>query len=340
MKAAIHNPYLDSLGGGERYTMAVASFLIKAGFEVDIEWFEESIKEKIESRFGINTQGMNFVPEIKRGDGYDLCFWVSDGSVPLLKARKNLLHFQIPFRNVDGRSLLNKMKFLRVNKVVCNSGFTKESIDKEFGVDSYVIYPPVDTRKIRPGKKENIVLYVGRFSRLQQLKRQDILVDVFKKFYDTGNRDWTLVLAGGSEVGGGDLIEELKVSSKSYPVKIIENPDFNTLCNLYGKAKFFWSAAGYGIDEEKSPEKVEHLGITVLEAMSGGAIPLVYSAGGHKEIIKDEINGFLWNQVDELAQKSQSLLKNNNLYKKMLIQAQEDAKKYSYQRFEDEFSGI
>jgi len=53
MKAAIFNPYLDTLGGGERYTMAFAKVLSKKGYRVDVGWKDASIKAKIEDRFGI-----------------------------------------------------------------------------------------------------------------------------------------------------------------------------------------------------------------------------------------------------------------------------------------------
>ena len=136
MRAAIHNPYLDTLGGGERYTITFAKVLVESGYVVDLEWKDPEIKKTLEDRFGINLDGVNIVNDIKRGDNYDLCFWVSDGSVPILRARNNILHFQVPFHGVGGRSLINKMKFYRINKIVCNSGFTKNIIDKEYGVKS------------------------------------------------------------------------------------------------------------------------------------------------------------------------------------------------------------
>ena len=134
MRAAIYNPYLDTLGGGERYSMAFATVLAKKGYRVDVEWKSKAIKGKLEERFGLKLEGINIVKDVKRGDGYDICFWVSDGSIPLLRARKNFLHFQFPFQNVNGKTLLNKMKLFRINKFICNSFFTKGYIDKEYGV--------------------------------------------------------------------------------------------------------------------------------------------------------------------------------------------------------------
>ena len=94
MKAAIVNPYFDTLGGGERYTMAVATTLVKLGYSVFLQWSDETIKEKLEARFGIQLKGVQIVDDVKRGDGYDVCFWLSDGSIPLLRAKKNIIHFQ------------------------------------------------------------------------------------------------------------------------------------------------------------------------------------------------------------------------------------------------------
>ncbi|MCX6704821.1 MAG: hypothetical protein NT162_00575, partial [Candidatus Woesebacteria bacterium] len=168
MRAAIYNPYLDTLGGGERYTMTFAKVLAKNGYQVDVEWKDIRIKKILENRFGFNLDGINIVDCINKGDGYDLCFWVSDGSIPILHARNNILHFQVPFHDVGGKSLINKMKFFRINKIVCNSLFTKRIIDREYGVESLVIHPPVDTLSIKPKRKEKIILFVGRFSQILQ----------------------------------------------------------------------------------------------------------------------------------------------------------------------------
>jgi glycosyltransferase involved in cell wall biosynthesis len=333
MRAAIYNPYLDTLGGGERYTLSFANALAKNCWKVDIEWKDEEIKPISESRFGISLDNIDIVPNIKKGDGYDLCFWVSDGSIPTLSARKNILHFQVPFHDVGGKSLLNRMKIFRINKIVCNSNFTKTIIDKEYGVTSEVIYPPVPVEEIRPRRKENSIIYVGRFSQLKQSKRQDVLIKAFKKLFDGGFSDWKLILAGGVELGVGDFVTKLRKMSEGYPIEIIESPDFKTLKELYGKSKIFWSASGYGEDEDKFPEKVEHFGMTVVEAMTAGAVPFIYSAGGHKEIV-NENNGFLWTSVGELIKKTKKNIKNPSEMKKIAERSKQDSKLYSTEEFE------
>ncbi len=339
-KAAFFDPYLDTIGGGERYTLTAAEYLSREGWEVDLWWDGPDLKKKIEERLDLDLGRVNFVSRPKnvferwqKSRNYDLFFWLSDGSIPLLLGRRNLLHFQVPFRKVNGKSWINRLKLKQIKAVICNSRFTKSFIDQEFGVDSEVLYPPVETEKMKPKRKEKMILSVGRFSQLKQAKRQDVLIEAFKKFYDRGYRDWRLVLAGGVEVGVGTYIEKLKKKVEDYPVEIIQSPDFKTLKDLYGRAKIFWSAAGFGINEEKEPDRVEHFGITVVEAMAAGAVPLVFSAGGHKEVVIEGENGFLWKTVGQVIKKTQKIIDGRILHKSIAKGSTESSRKYGYERF-------
>lgn len=337
MRAAIYNPYLDTLGGGERYSMAVVQALLLKGYTVNLEWKDPSIKKKLEDRFGIDLSGMQVIPDINKGHGYDFCFWVSDGSIPTLSARKNILHFQVPFHNVNGKTLLNKMKLFRISKIVCNSNFTKKIIDKEYGVNSVVVYPPVATDQFVPKKKENLILFVGRFSQLKQAKNQDVLIKAFKSFSQKVNTPWKLILAGGSEIGAGDYVKKLQALIDDAKIEVVENPSFNEICNLYGKAKIFWSAVGFGVNEEKEPEKVEHFGISIVEAMSAGAVPIVVDMGGHKETVVDKVNGYRWTKIADLVKLTEIIIKDRELMTRLAKQAVIDSKKYSYERFCEDF---
>ena len=336
MKAAIYNPYFDTLGGGERYVATVAKVLLEAGYKVDVEWKDSQLISKVKERFGIDLTEANIVKDINRGDGYDVCFWLSDGSIPTLRARKNILHFQMPFSNVKGKTLLNKMKLARINKVICNSKFTKHYIDLEFGTKSIVVYPPVDIENFKSKSKNNLILSVGRFSQLTQAKNQEVLIKEFIKLVKTGMTNYRLILAGGSEIGGKEYVEILKKMSKGYPVEILENPSFTKIKSLYGQAKIFWSASGYRVNEKINPKGVEHFGITVVEAMAAGVVPVIYSAGGHKEIIKNNETGFLWKTLQELKIVTKNVIQNRDLLSRVSKNATKESQKYGYERFKKE----
>lgn len=339
MKAAIYTPYLDTLGGGERYMLSAARVLSDNGWGVDIAGSTELL-HKAENRFGLDFKKIKAVSDINRGDGYDLCLWLSDGSIPSLRSRKNILHFQRPFYKVDGKSLINRMKFFRIAHVVVNSQFTKHWIDKEYPVESKILYPPVDILKFKSKKKEKNIVYVGRFSRLEQSKRQDVLIEAFKEFHDNYDKTWKLQLVGGSDVGADEFLASLKESAKDYPIEIIENAPFAKLKEIVGKAQFFWSAAGYDVDEQKHPEKLEHFGMTVVEAMAAGCIPFVFNAGGHKEIIEEKKDGFLWKSKQELVKKTYAISTSSSTIKHLSEQAKVSCQKFSYENFEKAFLAL
>jgi len=351
MRAGIFDPYLDTIGGGERYAMTVAETLLKKGWSVDVFWKNEEVKSKLMEKFSLEVERINFISyspvennlftRRKIENSYDLLFYFSDGSVPFMFGKKNLLHFQVPFKNVLKRSLKNNIKLRNIFAVVCNSNFTKKFIDEGLGISSKVIFPPVDVAVLGPMTKRNVVLSVGRFSQLLQGKRQDVLVDVFKEMVKEKKiRDWKLVLAGGSEVGSKEYLRQLRESSNKYPIEIIENPSFKEIKQLYGEAKIFWTASGYGIDENREPERVEHFGMTTVEAMAAGCAPIVMEKGGQKEIIKNGQNGFFWQEKEELEKLTLDLLKDPAKLQKIAKNAILRSKDFSKEIFSEKFLSL
>jgi len=347
-KAGIYDPYLDTVGGGERYTMTVAECLLAKNWQVDVFWNDSSIKGKISQRLGIKIERANFLPDIfqksiwekyKVLKSYDLIFYLSDGSVPFLFAKKNILHFQVPFHGIGGKKFLNRIKLKKVNAVVCNSCFTKKFIDKEYGVKSVVVYPPVAVEEFKPGRKENVILSVARFTDMLHNKRQDILVELFKKMVGKGLRGWRLFLVGG-DAEGKRLVAKLKRESRGYPIEILTNISFEELKKIYAKAKIFWHAAGYGIDERRQPEKVEHFGISPVEAMAAGCVPVVINKGGIPEIIKTEKDGFLWTKKEELLKITLELIKDPLKIEKFSKEVVKSSRRFSKDVFSQEINRL
>ncbi|HUV42555.1 MAG TPA: glycosyltransferase family 4 protein [Patescibacteria group bacterium] len=340
-KAGIFDPYLDTLGGGERYAITVAHCLAKKGWQVDVFWDDRGIGKKLEKRLGIDLKKISFVPNFFKENffkkmslmkNYDLLFYVSDGSIPSLFAKKNLLHFQVPFHDVGGRKPLNKVKLKRIKTIICNSQLTKRFIDKEYGVQSQIVYPPVAVKEFKSGEKKNIIFSVGRFSQLIQSKRQDVLIDVFGQIAKELG-DWQLILAGGTDIGKDEAFDLLKQKAKKLPVEIIESPPFSELKKLYAQAKIFWTAAGFGVDEEQNPEKVEHFGITTVEAMAAGCVPIVINKGGQPEIVNHQKDGLLWKSKEELIEQTLKVARDNKLRERLAAGAKKRAQVFSQEHF-------
>jgi glycosyltransferase involved in cell wall biosynthesis len=152
-----------------------------------------------------------------------------------------------------------------------------------------------------------VVLSVGRFfGRLYNDKRYDVLTEAFRRVSHSDLQGWEYHIVGNAYTDPftQKMLHSLKEKSRGYPVHFHVNCAFELLHQLYNEATIFWHAAGYGVDEERHPENVEHFGMTTVEAMSAGCIPIVIKKGGQKEIILDDVNGFSWSTIDELISRS------------------------------------
>lgn len=98
------------------------------------------------------------------------------------------------------------------------------------------------------------------------------------------------------------MLQKKKGNSTSILFKT--NVKQGDLLEMYHKASIYWHAGGYGLDEDKNPEGVEHLGITPLQGMAAGAVTMCHNSGGPRRYIKNGDNGFLYNTVDDLVQKT------------------------------------
>lgn len=310
-KALVVSPYLDHLGGGERYMLSAASALESLGYQVYFSWDNLEEITKLSTILGITLKAPMLDPLVKQlyfgkspiamfqsTRGYNIVFYLSDGSIPLLGGRRNILHMQVPFHDVGGRSLKNGFKKLCIHDIVVNSHFTKAVVDKEYGVNSKVLYPPVDMIK-GEGTKQKQILSVGRFEPSLNTKHQDVLIEGFR-LLSSKVSGWKLVLAGGSS---SDVwLNTLKEKAAGLDVTFAANVSHDELTHLYQTSTLYWHAAGYGVDEHKNPELTEHFGISTVEAISALCIPLVVPYGGQKEIVKDE--RCHWQTLQELVTKS------------------------------------
>lgn len=349
MKIGIHDPYLDSLGGGERYILTLAEFL-SAQNEVDLFWDGEEMKRLTEQRLcldlnkvkivnNIFTREKKLLQKLIETSRYDLIIALSDGSIPAIFSKKGILHFQVPFIHLNGRTLSNQLKLTRFQSVVCNSYFTKRFIDKTYGIKSLVIYPPVDVKNFKPQTKKNLILSVGRFTRSLHTKKQDVLIKAFKELLPK-MRGWELILAGGMMAEDRFYIKDLEEMVGGAPIKILPGISFSDLKTLYGQAKIYWHATGFGENEEEHPERMEHFGITTVEAMASGCVPVVFAGGGLTEIIKDQENGRLWQSLDEFKNQTLGLLKDESVWQKISLSAQKRSGDFSQEKFYGAFSEI
>ncbi len=340
MTIGFHNPYLDGFGGGERYTLSLASHWSK-NHAVVLFWDSDAIREEAKVRFNIDLSRVKTTQNIFRGKNlfrklfltrkYDLIFFLSDGSIPMSLAHGNILHFQVPFERIE----TNPLKVSRYQAVVCNSFFTRKHLDQRLSRKSIVIYPPVSVKNIRPQKKESIILSVGRFNRSKKL---DVLIDAFAKGYERGFlKGWRLLLVGGLLPSDEEYFQALKTNARSLPIEFLPNIPNDQLAPLYGKTSLYWHATG---QNETDPQRMEHFGISTVEAMAAGCIPVVFRGGGLPEIVTHGKNGFLWKRVEEFLDMTKIALEDNPRTRSLRREAQQRARDFDETIFFETFDTL
>jgi len=353
MNIGIYSPYLNTLTGGEKYIFTAASCLSKE-HKVTIFWEDLGILEKASSKFDVdltkvtiaeNVFAKNYgtLKRIIKTLKYDRILFLSDGSIPIIGAKKLLVHFQFPVEWVNTNSFMFLFKKSRISKLICNSHFTKHYIDKKFKTDSYVLYPPATLNKKELPLKNNIILTVGRFSILpngKDFKKLEFLATAFKKFQKKRLKGWNLSIVTSVPPELSEQFEKLEKKISSTHIKIYKNVSFSEIEDIYSKAKIYWHASGYMENLEKHPERAEHFGISTVEAMSFGAVPIVINVGGQPEIVKNNDNGFLWNTEEELIELTHKVIVDKELYKKVTERAIETSKNFTTERFCEELNHL
>lgn len=167
----------------------------------------------------------------------------------------------------------------RADYFIANSEETKKRIQKFYRRDATVIYPPVNI----PKKISNFHPPVGgsnsyyiTVSRLARAKHVDILIQAANKY------KFHLKIVGT----GRD--EEYLKSIAGKTVEFLGNLSDKELAQMYKNAKAFLFAS---VDEE--------FGIVLIEAMGYGLPVIAYKSGGVPETVKDGVNGYVFNELNE-----------------------------------------
>ena len=168
--------------------------------------------------------------------------------------------------------------------VVTNSNFSKRAIEQHYGstVKPIVIYPPVDTDKfhkiaLHSNARENMILVVSRFSPDKQLENT---IQIGKILINEIKLDAKIILVGNIAAEDHQYLEELKLLIRKnnlddkFTVKT--GISFEQLLELMRKSKVYLH-----------PLAGEPFGISIVEAMSAGLIPVVPDEGGYTEFVPD-----------------------------------------------------
>ena len=170
--------------------------------------------------------------------------------------------------------------------------------------------------------------------RIEASKKIDVMVKAFNSS-EFLKKNCVLKIAGSCDNEERSYIDYIKSLSDGN-VQIELNPTRTQLEELYAESGIFWHAKGYG---ETNPMLMEHFGMTTVEAMSAGCIPVVINKGGQKEIVTQDC-GYTWDEPEQLVSHTEQLLKNSEKIAEMRKACIERSKICSKESFKKNIQNI
>jgi glycosyltransferase involved in cell wall biosynthesis len=155
----------------------------------------------------------------------------------------------------------------RVTHYIANSQITRDRIEKIYGRDSEVIYPPVSVERFQLGEPEDFVLFVGQIVRH---KRVDTAIEA--------------ALAAGRPikvVGDGPELPRLRSQYEGRAVDLLGSVSDAELASLYSRCAAL------------IVPNIEEFGIAAVEAQAAGRPVVAVNRGGVRETVVDGHTGVL-----------------------------------------------
>lgn len=227
--------------------------------------------------------------------------------------------------------------------IAANSRFTAEWIGRMWRRRSTVVYSSCEDMG-PPAPKEKMILHAGRFlpAWRDDYKHQGTLLDLYRGMTVLHRQGWQLHFAGTLQPGmaGERCLAELTRAADGLPVNFHPSVSFDELRGLYRRASIYWHATGYGSSRELHPRKQEHFGITIVEAMSAGAVPVALNSGGPRETVQHAVSGFLWNNLAELQQYTALLAADPALLQRLSGRAVASSVRFQRAAFEERIEAL
>lgn len=188
---------------------------------------------------------------------------------------------------------------------IIRSRLKVETIAISSGIDLEKFNPYGDTNKIKEKYKipeKPILLYAGRIDPEKHIEEILQAVAIASKKIDFC---FIVVGKGISKKSLEHLTEELGINEKVIFTGFVPDED---LPYFYKLSRCFVIAS-----------TAELLSLVTLQAMASGLPIIAVKAGALKELVKDKLNGYLYNECDipTLVQYIENIIRNDILYKEM-----------------------
>ena len=363
MKVLLIHPRLSVKGGGERVAIHSILAATKAGHEVSLlsEEFDEAsfadfygcpglfdkvdrfyypaFKPVLGPRFLLYQRLIYHWLRIRKAvsrDSFDIVLSTQDiGYVPSTHAPviqycyfpEYFSHLQTgssPVWRLYYRpaSTYYRNRVRRVGILLSVSDFTRGFVAKKWERDSKTVYPPCPVEDYSEftnvKSRENLVVTIGR---IVPEKRFHLFIELAR------------IVPKTRFVAIGSLSDETSVYYDQLKKSAPENVSF-VLSPLRKVRDILGRAMAYVHCAEN-----EHFGITIVEAMAAGCVPIVHDSGGPKEIVTSDV-GFRWSNLSVAARQIVMLAENDSLRRELSAAASLRARQFRPEVFESEMTRI
>jgi O-antigen biosynthesis protein len=351
--AVFQTPYDLLPGGGERYLLTAASALRETHrvFLVTRLPYSDYRLDYLERELEVELSGVSILGEddLRNCGNIDLYVSMANAAWPIMpsQGRCNVFCCQFPFP-VDDRFVAEHWPNLsNYNEIIVYSQFSHDCLRAkissfQFNLPLTILHPPVPIRSLpsRANRRDRLViLSIGRFFAGGHNKRQDLLIEAVKRL-GTEGVDCELHLAGTLHASHWGHYNSLLQAAAGLPVSFHPNASPTLLLELLAQSSIYWHAAGFEVDPTMTPEKCEHFGISILEAMAVGCIPFVVANGGPPEFVREGETGFQYSTLDQLLAKTKAIVQNPDRMSTIAEAARLEARRFGEDVFTDRWLRI
>jgi glycosyltransferase involved in cell wall biosynthesis len=309
---------LNARGGGERLAVATIKAISSMGIDVELSTVEKPDIPLIQDAFGTSLDGdikkirtLNILQKYSARN-YGLTVNTHGDMLPFYHkdfSKKNAItycHYPIASYLIDCAdpeylAVLQNMclvgmisatsngyydtvrsayiKMMLNSTVLTNSEFSRKAIFKTFGVDSTIIPPPVDVdifrdRCLASKVRDDSILIISRIHPTKKIENAIHLAKLLRQ----NSVGTCMNIVGNMPPDGTGYFNYLKDLVRNYGiedfVRFEINVTFDRLLDLLCRSKVY-----------VHPLPGEPFGISTVEAMSAGIIPVVPDIGGHTEFV-------------------------------------------------------
>ena len=334
----VASPYEYTIGGGEKYLSFIIKTFILKGYKIifctisSIDIIQNTLKHYFTEKelFKIHlTPYNNIYDHSIKNIKFKYFILMYNSGIPdyriNINSTKRIFHCQFPFDyeidNVSNAysSLTNDEILVNLNKydnIIINSEYTYDSIIdfyKKYNFNKLninIIYPPCikDVQNTIFKKVPNVFVMLGRIFEHNvnaNNKYFDVAISVFNKLI---KYDYKLIIIGSIKSNKQyNLLNDMIIDKNKIILKTnISDLEKNKILQM---STYYIQLTGF---HDKYKFNNEHFGISMIEAINNGCIPISINKGYPLYIIKNNENGYLINNIYSLFKLIVYLLNSKN----------------------------